>query len=98
MSTLRKNDFSEKLNVIHLLTGKFRNGKVPEKIHTPPTEEISAVWRRRGEKIVSDNSKYIRTSEGGRGLTSYFLRGGGMDVFWNDPIALPRFKNLIVNM
>jgi hypothetical protein len=20
------------------------------------------------------------------GLTSYFLRGGGMDVFWNDPI------------
>jgi hypothetical protein len=21
------------------------------------------------------------------GLTSYFLRGGGMDVFWNDPIC-----------
>ncbi len=20
------------------------------------------------------------------GLTSYFLRGGGMDVFWNDPM------------
>jgi hypothetical protein len=20
------------------------------------------------------------------GLTSYFLRGGGMDVFWNDPL------------
>jgi hypothetical protein len=31
---------------------------VPEKIHTspPPTEEISAVRRGRGEKIVSDNS------------------------------------------
>jgi hypothetical protein len=57
---------------------------VPEKVHTPPTEEISAVRRRRGEKIVSDNSKCIRTSEGG--LTSYFLRRGGMDVFWNDPI------------
>jgi hypothetical protein len=38
------------------------------------------------EKNVSDNSKYIRTSKGGRGLTSYFLRGGGMDVFWNDPM------------
>ena len=61
---------------------------VPEKIHTPPTEEISAVRRGRGEKIVSDNSKCIRTSEGGRGLTSYFLRGGGMDVFWNDPMCL----------
>ena len=22
------------------------------------------------------------------GLTSYFLRGGGMDVFWNDPIIV----------
>jgi hypothetical protein len=22
------------------------------------------------------------------GLTSYFLRGGGMDVFWNDPLQL----------
>ena len=53
---------------------------VPEKIHTPPTEEISAVRRGRGDKIVSDNNKCIRT------LTSNFLRGGGMDVFWNDPM------------
>ena len=22
-----------------------------------------------------------------RGLTSYFLHGGGMDVFWDDPIG-----------
>jgi hypothetical protein len=40
---------------------------VPEKIHTLPKEEISAVQRGRGDKIVSDNSKCIRTSEGGRG-------------------------------
>ena len=64
----------------------------PEKIHTPPTEEISAVQRGRGEKIVSDNSKCIRTSEEGRGLTSYFLCGGGMDVLWNDPIQLQYHK------
>ena len=25
---------------------------------------------------------------GVRGLTSNFLRGGGMDVFWNDPFHL----------
>ena len=68
---------------------------VPEKIHTPPTEEISAVPRGRGEKIVSDNSKCIRTSEGGRGLTSYFLRGGGMDVFWNDPMPSYQFCSFI---
>ena len=40
----------------------------------------------RGEKIVSDNSKCIRISEGGRGLTFNFLCGSGMDVFGNDPI------------
>jgi hypothetical protein len=45
---------------------------VPEKIHTPPMEEISAVRRGRGEKIVSDNSKRIRTSEGGRGVNFLF--------------------------
>ena len=33
---------------------------VLEKIHTPPTEEISAVRRGRGEKPVSDNSGDIR--------------------------------------
>jgi hypothetical protein len=38
--------------------------------------------------LVSDNSKCIRTFEGGRGLTSNFLCGGGMDVFWNDPFRL----------
>ena len=45
---------------------------IPEKIHTPPTEEISAVRRGRGEKIVCDNSKCIRTSEGGRGVNFQF--------------------------
>jgi hypothetical protein len=59
----------------------------------------------RGEKIVSDNSKCIRTSKGGRGLTSYFLRGGGMDVFWNDSITKIRvykksvyFMNVLINI
>jgi hypothetical protein len=41
--------------------------------------------RGRGEKIVSDDSKCIRTSEGGRGVNFLFPPWGGMDVFWNDP-------------
>jgi hypothetical protein len=49
-----------------------------------PTEEIFAIWRERGEKIVSNNSKCIRISVGG--LISNFLHGGGMDVFWNNTI------------
>ena len=61
---------------------------VPEKLHTSPTEEISAFQRGRGDNIVSDNSKCIRTSaaEGGRGVKFQFPPWGGMDVFWNDPI------------
>jgi hypothetical protein len=56
-----------------------------------PTEENFAIWRERGEKIVSDNSKCIRISVGG--LISNFLHGGGitgMDVFWNNTIPHPR--------
>jgi hypothetical protein len=48
---------------------------VPEKIHTPPTEEISAARRGRGDKIVSDNSKCLGHPKGVGGLTSNFLRG-----------------------
>ena len=54
---------------------------VPENIHTPPTEEISAVRRGRGEKIVSDNSKCIRTSEGGRGVNFLFPPWGWYGCF-----------------
>jgi hypothetical protein len=41
----------------------------------------------RGEKIVSDNSKCIRTSKGGSGVNFLFPPWGWMDVFWNDPIT-----------
>jgi hypothetical protein len=69
------------------LFARRSNGSFQRRSNTPPTEEISAVRKGRGERIVSDNSKCIRTSKGGRGLTSYFLCGGRMDVFWNDPIG-----------
>ena len=68
---------------------------VPENIHTPPTEEISAVRRGRGEKIVSDNMKLVfHISEDGSeivnvlghpkgvgGLTSYFPLWGWYGSF-----------------
>jgi hypothetical protein len=46
-----------------------------------PTEEISAVRRGRGEKIVSDNSRCIRTSEGGRGVNFLFPPWGWYGCF-----------------
>ena len=45
------------------------------------TEEISAVRRGRGDKIVSDNSKCIRTSEGGRGVNFQFPLWGWYGCF-----------------
>jgi hypothetical protein len=60
---------------------------VPEKIHTPPTQEISAVRRGGGEtKLFLIIVNVLGHLKGVGGLTSNFLRGGGMDVFWNDPI------------
>ena len=38
------------------------------------------------ENFFSDNSRCIMIFEG-RGLTSNFLCGGDVDVFWNDPIT-----------
>ena len=29
------------------------------------------------------------------GLTSYFLCGSGMDVFWNDPLKPPNFHEIV---
>jgi hypothetical protein len=50
-------------------------------------EEISAVRRGRGEKIVSDNSKCIRASEGGRGVNFQFPPRGRYGCF----LELPNF-------
>ena len=55
-------------------------------IHTTPMGEISAVWRGRGEKFVSDNSKCIGDPHGVGGggvggLTSNFLNGGRYGCF-----------------
>jgi hypothetical protein len=63
---------------------------IPEKIHTLPTAEISANRRGKGEKklfLIIVN--VLGHPKGVGGLTSNFLRGGGMDVFWNEPIQLP---------
>jgi hypothetical protein len=63
------------------IDGGFVIGSFQERSVLPPTEEISAVRRGRGEKIVSDNSKCIRTSEGGRGVNFIFPLWGWYGCF-----------------
>jgi hypothetical protein len=65
----------------------IHNGSFQKKIHTPPTEEISAVRRGREKKLILIIVNVLGHAKGVGGLTSYFLHGGGMDVFWNDPIT-----------
>ena len=55
------------------------------KIHTAPTEEISAVRSGRGDKTMIIVN-VLGHPKGVGALTSNFLHGCGMDVFWNDPI------------
>ena len=48
---------------------------------TTTTEEISTIQRGRGEIIVSDNSKCITTSDGGRGVNFQFPLWGWYGCF-----------------
>jgi hypothetical protein len=52
---------------------------VPEKIHTPPTEEIFGGGGEKKLFLIIVN--VLGHPKGVGGLTSYFLCGGGMDVF-----------------
>jgi hypothetical protein len=54
---------------------------VPENIHTPPRRKFLPSGGGGGEKIVSDNSKCIRTSEGGRGVNFVFPLWGWYGCF-----------------
>jgi hypothetical protein len=49
---------------------------VPEKIHTPPTEDISAVRRGRGGKIVSEIINVLGHPKGVGGLSQLSNRLG----------------------
>jgi hypothetical protein len=61
-----------------------RSRKDPYSPPPPPTEEISAVRRGREKKLFLIIVNVLGHLKGVGELTSYFLCGGGMDVFWND--------------
>jgi hypothetical protein len=59
---------------------------VPEKIHTPPRRIFLPSGGGGDRKLFLIIVNVLGYPKGVGGLTSNFLRGGGMDVFWNDPI------------
>ncbi len=57
---------------------------IPEKVHTPPRRKFLS------PSGVGENNLFliivsVSGRPGGGGLTSYFLCGGSMNAFWNDP-------------
>ena len=67
---------------------KFQEWAIPENIHTPPTEEIANRYSHVfGHSITTEvNLKIFLHPPLLDGTTFHF--GGGMDLFWNDPILI----------
>ena len=71
--------------------GLITNWVIPEKIHTPPRRKFLPSGGEGEKKLFLIIVNVLGHPKGVGGLTSYFLRGGGMDVFWNDPIGAQIF-------
>ena len=54
--------------------------------HSPPQRKFLPSGGGGEKKLFLIIVNVLGHPKGVGGLTSYFLRGGGMDVFWNDPI------------
>jgi hypothetical protein len=70
-----------------LVIALWWNWVVPEKIHTPPPPRRKFLPSGGGgeKKLFLIIVNVLGHPKRVGGLTSYFLRGGGVDVFWNDP-------------
>jgi hypothetical protein len=62
------------------------NGAFQKRSILPPGRKFLPAGGGGEKKLFLIIVNVLGHSKGGGGLTSYFLRGGGMDVFWNDPI------------
>jgi hypothetical protein len=60
---------------------------VPEKIHTPARRKFLQSGGGGKTKLFLIIVNVLGHPKGVGVLTSNFLCGGGMDVFWNDPIT-----------
>jgi hypothetical protein len=54
---------------------------IPEKVHTPPTGEISPVWRGKVQNVLVIIMKHTSMSESGRTVKSQFPSTGKVWMF-----------------
>ena len=68
------------VQVIHNFNFYMYNGSFQKRSVLPPRRKFLPSGGGGEKKNVLGHPKGVG------GLTSYFLRGDGMDVFWNDPM------------
>jgi hypothetical protein len=71
----------------NIFEGNFiPNGSFQKRSILPPRRKFPPSGGGGEKKLFLRVVNVLGHPKGVGGLTSYFLRGGGMDVFWNDPI------------
>jgi hypothetical protein len=65
----------------------FSNGSFQKRSILPPRRKFLPSRGGGEKKLFLIIVSVLGHPKGVGGLNSYFLRGGGMDVFWNDPIG-----------
>jgi hypothetical protein len=65
---------------------EYENGSFQKRSILPPRRKFLPSGGGGEKKLFLIIVNVLGHPKGVGGLTSYFLRGGGMDVFWNDPI------------
>ena len=78
--------FIKTLYVNYTVNEKKHNGSFQKRSILPPRRKFLPSGGGGEKKLFLIIVNVLGHPKGVGGLTSYFLRGGGMDVFWNDPI------------
>jgi hypothetical protein len=75
------------LEFVTLIHRLLKNGSFQKRSILPPRRKFLPSGGGGEKKLFPIIVNLLGHPKGVGGLTSYFLRGGGMDVFWNDPMT-----------
>jgi carbon monoxide dehydrogenase subunit G len=74
------------INIHFAMVKMSQNGSFQNRSILPPRRKFLPSGGGGEKKLFLIIVNVLGHPKGVGGLTSYFLHGGGMDVFWNDPL------------